>query len=184
MKKHSGNAKTSPPSRVPPTGSLHSQVMVVGSRPGPTELETGRAFSGAAGQLVRSVVDSILVRAYLTNLVKVSAVTGRETPIKDSTVASEVTLVSPLVVVTLGADVTSYMRDTKHSIKTVHGLLMPTERFGHQFYVLPLYDAGYIIRCGGLESPQGQDWLADWEELRRVDGLRDFQTHPKSRTRD
>jgi len=160
---------------VPASGSALSEVMVIGHKPGREELRNREPFSGPAGKLVRTMAESILVRAFLTNLVK--DLDSRRTAaqkIAYGNVAGEVSKVKPRVIVTLGAEVTSYVLNEKYSIKTVHGLLLPAERFGHEFVALPLYDPGYIIRSG-LQSSVYDDWVQDWFELRRVDGLRDIQ---------
>lgn len=180
LKRRMKNARKSQSDKysVPASGSVLSEVMIVGYRPGKSELQAREPFSGPAGELVRLVAESILSRVYYTNLVKDPVSPGSlAEKIHQGNIAGEIAQVAPKVIITFGSEVSSYILDQKCSIKVVHGLLIPTERFGKCFLTLPLYDPGFIIRNGGFDSGIGLEWVDDWQELRQVDGLRDIQTH-------
>ena len=166
---------------VAPEGSTFSEVMVIGLKPGPHELTKRKPFQGPAGMMVREAISDVLKKAYMTNLIKVDP-NGKSVAecIKHGNIAQEVNRVQPKVVVSVGGETTSYILGQKHPIRRIHGLVIPTERFGHQFLVLPIYDPGFVIRSGGLLSEKGVEWVQDWNELRRIDGLRDISTNLQS----
>lgn len=162
--------------QVPPTGSTFSEVMVVGLAPGEAECQHGQPFMGEAGQLVRLITTSLLKRVYLTNVIKSYVSNATKTDlIKMGGLTMEVTRVQPRVVVSLGERVTSYILGQQCSIKTMHGLRIPVNRFGEEFILLPTFDPGYVIRQGGLMSEAGDDWILDWHQLKEIDDLGDLQ---------
>jgi uracil-DNA glycosylase family 4 len=155
-------------------GSTFSEVMVVGLKPGPAE----EPYAGNAGRLVRLIAGSMLSRCYLTNAIKRN-VSGNDLPTLLSTgsLTVDVDRVRPKVMVTLGSIVTSYVIGQKVSISTVHGLLIPVQRFGREFTVLPVWDPGYVLRKGGLMSEVGSNWVTDWLELYNVEDLNDLKAY-------
>ena len=160
-------------------GHYDCPVFVVGTAPGPTEVKTGKAFSGPAGALVKQVIDSLGLNAYFTNVLKRKP-DGK--PTKEACwrcghhLIEEMKRNEALVVLALGSVPWRFFQGTNFpgfrakspGVETVHGLTFDLERFGLNIKVVPTFDPSYVQRQGGLNSKIGHQWLSDLEDFVRV----------------
>jgi DNA polymerase len=137
-------------------GSNVSGVMIVGMVPGPEENEMGLPFVGPAGKLLESILNAIDIHSedvYITNAVKCALKPG--IPLKEEWISacipfliSQVFLVRPKVIITLGADATNallgFPLDTK-----IGSLRGKVNKYMDSIYVVPTYHPSYLIRGGG-----------------------------------
>ncbi len=129
--------------------------MVVGEGPGSEEDLTGRPFVGRAGRLLDELLASVGLRRqdlYVTNVIKDRAATGA-VPRRDRAptrselsacapwLATQLTLIRPRIVVTLGRfALEAFLPGAR--IKDVHGRPQPAR--GRT--ILPLYHPSYALR--------------------------------------
>lgn len=109
---HTGRTKA-----VPGEGSYHAKVMIIGEAPGKEEDAQGRPFVGRAGQLLTKLLSEIGLsrnEVYITNIVKCRPPENRQ-PSREEAIACnpflkrQLELISPKVVVLLGATASKYV---------------------------------------------------------------------------
>ncbi|HOO96203.1 MAG TPA: uracil-DNA glycosylase [Caldisericia bacterium] len=155
---------------VPGEGSPRAAIMFIGEGPGANEDEQGRPFVGAAGNLLTKLLGYIQVNredVFITNIVKCRPPQNR-VPQKDEVEAckpflmSQIAMIKPAVIVTLGSPSLKTMLGSTHAISSAHGKLQIHE--GLRF--LPMYHpAAYLHK----RSPELLDTMkADFLELRKL----------------
>jgi uracil-DNA glycosylase len=146
---------------VPGDGDPKARLVLVGEAPGETEARQGRPFVGAAGRLL----DEALAKAGLsrdeiwtTNTVKGRPVLGEgprfrnrapttaEVRLWQPLLEEELTLLSPKVIVCLGAVAAKAVIDPKFTMTRQRGQWLPT-RFGAE--ALATYHPAYLFRLQG-----------------------------------
>lgn len=154
-------------------GNPDARLMLVGEAPGEEEDASGRPFVGRAGQLLDRVLASVgLDRSdiYITNMVKFRP-PGNRNPRPEEIAASEpvllsqIRLVRPQVLGTLGNVPTQYFLNARDGITRTHGQWYDW----HGIRVFPLYHPAYLLRNPGRErgGPKWETWQ-DMQELVRV----------------
>lgn len=148
---------------VPGEGAL-GKIMIVSEGPGIEEDKEGRPFMGRSGGLLNAILSKELgikrENIYITNTVKCRATVDLKfekdrAPDEEETMAclpfleTEVELVKPRVIVTLGGHAMKTLLETKDGITKVHG------EWGEYrgVPVMPVYHPSYILRNGGINSP-------------------------------
>lgn len=124
-------------------GDLDARIMFVGEAPGEYEVEEGKPFVGRSGTILEDTLSEFGVsrdEVYITNLVKVRPPDNRD-PREDeisawqSVVDTELSVVRPEVVVTLGRIPTRNLVDTSERISDVRGSVFEVE----EGVVVPTY---------------------------------------------
>ncbi|MEJ2288631.1 MAG: uracil-DNA glycosylase [Deinococcales bacterium] len=154
-------------------GDPDARLMFVGEAPGEEEDLSGRPFVGRAGQLLDRVLASVGLDRddiYITNMVKFRP-PGNRNPRPEEIAASEpvlltqIKLIRPQIISTLGNVPTQYFLGTKDGITRTHGQWFDW----HGIRVFPLYHPAYLLRNPSRErgGPKWQTWQ-DMQELVRV----------------
>lgn len=149
-------------------GDPHAALMFIGEAPGKNEDLQGEPFVGAAGKFLDELLESIgLTRSqvYIANVLKCRP-PGNRDPIAVEIatctpfLATQVGLIDPKVIATLGNFATRWLLDTTAGITTLRGKLYHVE--GRQ--VVPIYHPAVA-----LYDPSKKDALFDdFKRLRSV----------------
>jgi uracil-DNA glycosylase len=136
-------------------GDPDADLMFVGEAPGREEDLRGEPFVGRSGQLLdRLVLEEIGVdrsRFYIANVVKCRPPDNRD-PRADEIAAcrpylgSQLELIRPKVVVTLGNFATKLLLETELGITKVRGKSYPMG----DWYLVPTYHPAAALRSGGV----------------------------------
>ncbi len=102
---------------VPGEGNSKTSILFIGEAPGATEDKMGRPFVGAAGKLLDELLRSIGLdrgKVYITNLVKCRPPNNRDPEPDEISSCSpyletQIALINPKIIVTLGKHSTIYM---------------------------------------------------------------------------
>jgi DNA polymerase len=153
-------------------GDPNAELMFIGEGPGYHEDRQGEPFVGAAGQLLNRMLAEIMVpreRVYINNVVMCRP-PGNRDPFPDETEAcrpwldERISLVDPVVVVTLGNWATRYILGNSVSISRVRGQRFPWN--GRT--VIPTFHPAAILHGGGENSRQMAALRMDFQEIRRA----------------
>jgi DNA polymerase len=137
-------------------GSGKSGIMIIGMVPGPEENEVGIPFVGPAGKLLEIILNSIDIPSndvYITNTVKCALSPG--IPLKEEWITScipflisQIYLIRPNVIITLGADATNALLGLPLDTK-IGDFRGKASKYMDQIYVVPTYHPSYLLRGGG-----------------------------------
>jgi DNA polymerase len=137
-------------------GDPHADLMVVGEGPGREEDQQGRPFVGRSGKLLdRLLVEEVGVAreaVYIANVVKCRP-PGNRDPLPEEIEAcrpwleSQVDLIGPRVVLTLGNFSTKLLLQTTDGIRRTRGRVYPWGRTGA--VLVPTYHPAAALRGGG-----------------------------------
>lgn len=146
---------------VPGEGHPTARLMFVGEGPGQTEDETGRPFVGKAGELLTRMIEAIDLRredVFIANTVKCRPPQNRK-PLPDELAACrpylerQIELVSPKVLVALGATAGESLLGAKRSLTDLRGRV-------HSFRGIPLvvtYHPAALLRNPNWKKPTWDD---------------------------
>lgn len=147
-------------------GDPHALVMFVGEGPGGEEDRLGRPFVGPAGKLLDKMLAAIDLKresVYIANIVKCRP-PGNRTPIPEEAQAclpflrAQTALISPKIIVCLGAVAAKYIYDPEVRISRERGKWI--EKKG--IWILPTYHPAALLRD---ESKKREAW-EDFKSLR------------------
>jgi DNA polymerase len=148
-------------------GDPDAAIFFVGEGPGENEDKTGRPFVGRAGQLLEKMIVAMgLTRqqVYIANIVKCRP-PGNRAPAPDETAActpflvSQIDLVRPQVIVTLGHPAAKFMLETKESM----GRLRGNWKEWRGIPLMPTFHPSYVLRSYTTEVR-----AAVWSDLQQV----------------
>jgi len=132
-------------------GSESSPIMFVGEGPGESEDKSGRPFVGAAGELLTKMIEGVLLlkreSVYITNVVKCRPPNNR-VPTKEECSAcrpyldKQIELISPKIIVALGATALNTLTGENYSIMKMRGNLL--EIGGAK--LIPTYHPSFVLR--------------------------------------
>jgi len=158
-------------------GNADADLLFIGEGPGFHEDQQGEPFVGAAGQLLTRMLGEIGLRredVYIANVVKCRP-PGNRDPEPDEIEActpwliEQVSLIQPLLIVTLGNFATRFVLNTSTGITRLRGQVFPW----HGRKVIPTFHPAAVLRSGGDGSRQFGDLRADFELARHaLDQLR------------
>ena len=149
-------------------GNPNADLMFVGEAPGREEDEQGVPFVGAAGQLLTKIIEAMGMsreQVYIVNTVKCRPPNNRN-PEPDEMAAcrpfleEQIRLVSPRVIVTLGAPAAQAVLATAEPISQLRGRWH--DSYGAR--VMPTFHPAFLLR-----SPKHKREV--WEDMQKV---RDF----------
>ncbi|MFM7270627.1 MAG: uracil-DNA glycosylase family protein [Actinomycetes bacterium] len=151
------------------TGDPRARLLFVGEGPGEQEDRSGEPFVGRAGGLLTSLIEGIgLTRddVYIANVVKCRPPGNRDPKPEEIAacspfLATQLDLVAPRVVVTLGNFATKLLLDTKEGITKLRGRSFPY-RDG---VLIPVLHPSAVLRNGGAALAQAR---ADFVAIKRA----------------
>jgi len=157
---------------VPGEGSIQSPIMFVGEGPGADEDASGRPFVGKAGQLLTKILESVKIDrqdVYITNIVKCRPPNNR-VPTTDEKNAcspyllSQIAIVSPKVIVALGATALSFfVSDEKIRMTEARGKLFDWLG-GIKIFVM--FHPSYLLRYPSRDP--GSPKSLTWEDIQNI----------------
>ena len=114
---------------VPGEGNAKSKVMFIGEAPGEEEDLKGEPFVGKAGQLLTKILQSVDIERediFITNMLKCQPPANRN-PSKSEIetclpyLETQIALINPKIIVTLGNVPTQYLLETTQGITKIRG---------------------------------------------------------------
>jgi DNA polymerase len=145
-------------------GDENAQLMFVGEGPGATEDSTGRPFVGRAGELLTKMIENALLiprsSTYIANIVKCRP-PGNRVPSEEEAytcrpyLLRQIELVSPQIVVTLGATAYRYLTGDKSPISRVRGNVIDTQKYK----IVPTFHPSYLLRNPSAKKEAYRDML-------------------------
>ena len=157
-----GAARLNP---VPGEGNPRARLMFIGEGPGAEEDRLGRPFVGAAGRLLDKMIAAMQFRreeVYIANVVKCRPPDNR-IPMPDEAakclpfLKEQIRLVSPEVIVLLGATAVHYLLNRQEGIMRIRGRWLEYQGIP----VMPTYHPAFLLR-------QEQAKRDAWEDLKQV----------------
>lgn len=160
---------------VPGEGSIETPIMFVGEAPGADEDSSGRPFVGKAGQLFTKILESVKLErkaVYITNVVKCRPPKNRVPSREEQNACSgyllsQIAIIKPKVIITLGATALSYfINDEKMKMTEVRGRLFDWTG-GIKIFVM--FHPSYLLRYASREpgSPKSLTW-EDIQKIRKI----------------
>lgn len=152
---------------VPGEGSIKAKLMFIGEGPGKNEDEKGIPFCGASGRLLDELLEHIGLKresVYITNIVKCRPPDNRD-PFEDEIqtctpyLMSQVAIIKPLVVATLGRHAMNFFLPTL-KIGEVHG--KPFRRNNQVF--VPLYHPAVALYRASMKD----QLVKDFEVIKKI----------------
>ncbi|HLG17144.1 MAG TPA: uracil-DNA glycosylase family protein [Blastocatellia bacterium] len=146
-------------------GNPKARLMFIGEGPGADEDASGRPFVGRAGQLLDKIIASIGLsrdEVYIANIVKCRPPENR-TPERDEVATCEpflfrqVAVISPIVIVALGAPAFQCILRTREPITRVRG----EWRDWNGIKVMPTFHPAYLLRVPDRKRET-------WEDMKKV----------------
>lgn len=158
---------------VPGEGSLNAEILFVGEGPGQNEDKEGRPFVGEAGKFLDELLASINLNrtdVYITNVVKCRPPHNRD-PLDEEVrlctsafLFSQIKLVKPKLVVTLGRHSMQVFFPQLRSISEVHG---KAYKKANQVYFLSYHPAAALYQQN-LKETMKQDFQKIPEILKQI----------------
>jgi uracil-DNA glycosylase family 4 len=153
-------------------GNHDADLMFIGEAPGMHEDRQGEPFVGAAGQLLTRMLEGIGMtreQVYIANVLKCRP-PGNRDPQDDEIetctpwLVEQISLIQPIVIMTLGNFATKFVLQTQRGITTMRGSVYPW----HGRKVIPTFHPAAILRGGGEKSRQFIELEEDFELVRRT----------------
>ena len=153
-------------------GDPDADLLFIGEAPGMHEDKQGIPFVGAAGQLLTRMLEGIgLTRdeVYIANIIKCRP-PGNRDPQPDEIEActpwliEQISLIQPVVIVTLGNFATKFVLQTTQGITRMRGSVHPW----HGRTVIPTFHPAAILHGGGEKSRQFTELQEDFELIKRT----------------
>jgi DNA polymerase len=155
---------------VPGDGSYSSKIMFIGEGPGEEEDIQGRPFVGRSGKLLTKILESTGFdrgTVFITNIVKCRPPKNRDpeaVEIKACSVylESQIAIINPKVIVTVGAVSTKAILGFKEGITKLRGELFEWRGIK----VMPILHPSYLLRNPSLEKNKPK-WLT-WQDMLKL----------------
>ncbi|MDD2352845.1 MAG: uracil-DNA glycosylase [Candidatus Caldatribacteriota bacterium] len=159
---------------VPGEGNYKSPVIFIGEAPGEVEDLQGKPFVGKAGKLFTKILESVQINrkdVFITNILKCRP-PGNRNPNKSEEetcfpyLESQIALIKPKIIVTLGNIPTKYLLNSQNGISKVRGQWF--DWIGG-IKIFPMFHPSYLLRHEETTpgSPKELTWK-DIQELKRV----------------
>ena len=159
---------------VPGEGNYSSSVIFVGEAPGEVEDLHGKPFIGKAGQLFSKILHSVQIKRkdiFITNIIKCRP-PGNRNPSKSEVetclpyLESQIALINPKVIVTLGNVPTKYLLGSQQGITKLRGKWFD---WTGGIKIFPMFHPSYLLRHEETTpgSPKELTWK-DIKELKKV----------------
>lgn len=145
-------------------GNEDANLMFVGEAPGATEDSTGRPFVGRAGELLTKMVENVLYikrqDIYIANIVKCRPPNNRVPTIEEAIsckpyLMKQIELISPQIIVTLGATAYKYLTGDETPISKVRGNILDMG----SYIIIPTFHPSYLLRNPSAKKEAYKDML-------------------------
>lgn len=156
---------------VPGEGNYNSLVMFVGEAPGGDEDIQGLPFIGKAGQLLTRILQSVQIKrknVFITNIVKCRPPENRN-PLKSEVeiclpyLESQIALINPKIIVTLGSVPTKFLLNSEESISRLRGQWF---FWTGGIKIFPMFHPSYLLRHE--ETTPGSPKELTWRDIREL----------------
>lgn len=147
-------------------GNPRSYIMIVGEAAGHDEDISGKPFVGLSGKLLDKALVEVGLNpetdVYVCNIVKCRP-PGNRKPSQDESdtcidyLEEQINIINPQIILTLGNTATENLINTTFGVTKIHGKVF--KRLSSK--VIPMYHPSYILRNGGSNSEQYQEFLTD-----------------------
>ena len=145
-------------------GDIGASLMFIGEGPGMQEDITGRPFVGRAGELLTKMIENVIKiprsKTYIANIVKCRPPNNRVPTIEEAHTClpylkKQIELVSPSIIVALGATAYHYLTGDKSGISKVRGEMIDMG----SYILIPTYHPSYLLRNPSAKKEAYQDLL-------------------------
>lgn len=146
-------------------GDEHARIMFVGEAPGADEDRIGKPFVGRSGHLLDKMLAAIGVersKCYITNILMWRppgnrTPTGAEVAVCLPFLKRKIELISPDVIVALGAPAANALLDTEDPISRIRGKWLEySPKPGVSVPLLPMFHPAYLLRN---PAQKAKTWL-------------------------
>lgn len=154
-------------------GNACARLMFVGEAPGEEEDRTGRPFVGRAGQLLDKMIAAMGLKrqdVYIANVLKTRPPNNATPTLEEARLCapylfSQIRVISPEVIVTLGLPATRTILGTTETMGRLRGrwAAFTPPSGDREFAVMPTYHPAYLLRN---YTPQERGKV--WSDLRLV----------------
>ena len=153
-------------------GNPKAPIMICGMVPAYEENKQGIPFVGRAGQLLDRILQTVQISdVYITNLVKCFLAPGK--PLQPEWInsclpylISQIGLVEPHVIITLGADATNGLLGTPGT--AIGKMRDKVHDWSRRIKVVPTYHPSYLLRKGGEFSNDFAKVIGDFTLARNT----------------
>ncbi|MDN5360450.1 MAG: uracil-DNA glycosylase [Thermotogaceae bacterium] len=162
---------------VPGEGNIHSPVVFVGEGPGADEDAAGRPFVGRAGKLFEEILKAVSFSredVFITNVVKCRPPNNRN-PMPDEMMScapflfSQLQVINPILIVTLGAVPLSFLLEKKTvRITSMRGNLI---EYKDGVMIFPMFHPSYLLR--NPSKTKGSPKYLTWQDIKEVKRIYD-----------
>jgi DNA polymerase len=162
---------------VPGEGNIYSPVVFVGEGPGADEDATGRPFVGRAGKLFEEILKAVSFSredVFITNVVKCRPPNNRN-PMPDEMMScapflfSQLQVINPILIVTLGAVPLSFLLEKKTvRITSMRGNLI---EYKDGVMIFPMFHPSYLLR--NPSKTKGSPKYLTWQDIKEVKRIYD-----------
>lgn len=157
-------------------GSLENKIMFIGEGPGANEDKIGRPFVGKAGNLLDKIFHAVDINredVYITNIIKCRPPNNRTPSISEAEACmpilkSEIELIDPKVIVTLGSTALKYLIDQDMSITKKRGQWIQRGKY----YILPTFHPAYLLRNPSAKKSVWYDFKLISKSINRINELK------------
>ena len=157
-------------------GSLDNKIMFIGEGPGANEDKIGRPFVGKAGKLLDKIFNSVNINredVYISNIIKCRPPYNRTPSISEAKACmpilkSEIELIDPKVIVTLGSTALKYLVDPDMSITKNRGQWIERGKY----YILPTFHPAYLLRNPNVKKSVWRDFKLISKSIDRINELK------------
>lgn len=150
---------------VPGEGNAKSKVIFIGEAPGEQEDLEGIPFVGKAGQLLTKILQSVDIKRediFITNMTKCRP-PGNRNPSKSEIetcfyyLETQIALINPKIIVTLGNVPTQYLLETTQGITKLRG---QWHDWIGEIKIFPMFHPSYLLRNEATYpgSPKDLTW--------------------------
>ena len=157
-------------------GSLENKIMFIGEGPGANEDKLGRPFVGKAGKLLNKIFDVVNIErkdVYITNIIKCRPPNNRTPSISEAKACmpilkSEIELLDPKVIITLGSTALKYLVDREMAITRNRGEWIERGKY----YILPTFHPAYLLRNPNAKKSVWRDFKLISKAVERINELK------------
>lgn len=160
-------------------GSMNAELMIIGEAPGADEDLEGEAFIGKAGQLLTKILEAASIsrkEIFITNIIKCRP-PGNRNPTVDEIIAcnshleSQIALISPKIIISLGNIPTRWLLKTSEGITSLRGRWFKWRGIE----LMPQFHPSYLLRnqSRAKGSPKDLTWSDIKEVKRRLDEIKE-----------
>lgn len=153
-------------------GNPHARIMFIGEGPGQDEDIQGKPFVGKAGQLLNKILEAAEFsrpEVYIANVVKCRP-PGNRLPNPDEVQAcrnfleAQIRLISPSIIVCLGAAASKAVIDPKAQISVMRGKWFTRQGIK----IIATYHPAALLRTESYKRPTWEDFKQIRDEYKRI----------------